>query len=92
MLRTLISTAILSLIIALPAYSQTSDDALKELQELGIRYTPELFTYHAGKGDLAVVKLFLAAGMDPDIKDALGKTALMQAARKGRTDVVNALL
>ena len=74
------------------------EEALKNLEELNIPYTPEEFLRRAGQADIAAVKLFLAAGMDPDGRVAfdidkfrmgldrgaiMKTTALMRAASGG---------
>ena len=71
---------------------QSKEQALQELQKLNVKFTPEDFVQSAEKGDLKAVQLFLAAGIDGNSQDATGSTALMVAAKTGRTDVVNKLL
>jgi hypothetical protein len=39
-----------------------------ELSQMSLEYTPEAFVGSAEKGDMAAVKLFLAAGMDPQTR------------------------
>jgi len=59
---------------------------------MSLEFTPEAFVESADTGDLAAVKLFLTAGMNPDVTDDEGGTALMHAAYQGQTKVVAALL
>ena len=44
-----------------------------------------------GCGDLAAIERLLDSGVDVDARDEHGQTALMNAARDGRTDVVRLL-
>jgi ankyrin repeat protein len=71
---------------------QSKEQALKELEKLNVKFTPDDFVQSAGKGDLKAVQLFLVAGIDGNSQDATGSTALMVAAKTGRIDVVNKLL
>jgi hypothetical protein len=66
--------------------------ARQELEKLGIPYNSEEFINRARQGDAAAVDLFLAAGMNPDVKDDYGRTALMFVPRKGCTDIVRLLI
>lgn len=77
-----------------PGQRETSakDAARAELGRIPLPYTPDAFIESAGNGNLAAVRLFLAAGMDPNTKNESGNTALMHAAGGGHTGIVNALL
>jgi ankyrin repeat protein len=68
------------------------DTARKELSSLNVQYTPEQFFNNAKNGDTRVVKLFIEAGMDPNVKNADGQTALMFASYSGHTETVKLLL
>lgn len=70
----------------------TMDAARAELAGLPLPYTPDAFVESANKGELAVVKLFLAAGIDPNAKNRQGYTALMVSADQGHTKIIEALL
>lgn len=71
---------------------ETPESARAELAGLAVPYTPQAFVERTRKGDVPVVKLFVAAGMDPNAKDDEGNTALMNAIAEHRTEVVNVLL
>lgn len=69
------------------------EEARIKLANMSVAYTPVEFVERAGAGDLTVVNVFLAAGMDPNTfayED--GPTALFVAARHDRLPVVQALL
>lgn len=68
------------------------DTARQNLERLPLPYTPDAFVESAGKGDLAAVKLFLAAGMEPNATNRDGGTALMHAAGNGHAKIVETLL
>ncbi|WKJ88821.1 ankyrin repeat domain-containing protein [Methylomonas montana] len=74
--------------VAGPAYARARLDAWP------LEYSANNFVIRADQGDLAAVKLFLAAGIDPNLPASLqgGITALEVAAFKGRTDVMEALI
>ncbi|UCH62364.1 MAG: ankyrin repeat domain-containing protein [Fidelibacterota bacterium] len=68
------------------------EEARAELAQLSLEYSPDVFVKAAEKGDVHAVKLFLTAGMDPDVKDEEGNTALLYAAMEGDIPIINALL
>jgi len=71
---------------------QSPEEAREALGRMSLPYTPEAFIQSAATGDLPAIKLFLAAGIDPNAKNDEEETALMYAAYKGNTNVVAALL
>jgi ankyrin repeat protein len=76
---------------ASPAQGQR-DAARAELARIPLEYTPKAFVESAESGDVRAVRLYLAAGMDPNAADNKSNTALMRAARKGHTEIIEALL
>ncbi|HXG63607.1 MAG TPA: ankyrin repeat domain-containing protein [Blastocatellia bacterium] len=68
--------------------------ARRELTQMGVTYSAEEFIERAGKGNARVVRLFLAAGMDPNARDKSGRTALIAAAGPypGHADILCILL
>jgi ankyrin repeat protein len=62
------------------------------LSQMSLEYTTEAFVRSAEKGDITAVDLFLAAGMDANVTDKEGNTALMYEAAKGHTPILDALL
>jgi len=68
---------------------RTPAEARAALESLGIEYTEAVFLRAARSGHfLAVVKLFVWAGMSVETADDSGWTALHWAARRGYLDVV----
>ena len=68
------------------------EEALQELRKREIAFTTEAFSNHIQRDDAAVLKLFLAAGMDPNLRFITGVTALMVAANGTDPSVVELLL
>lgn len=68
------------------------EEARAKLAQMNLPFEPEVFLKCVKKGDLAAVKLFLAAKIDPDVAYWNGTTALMLEAGKGRTPLLEALL
>jgi uncharacterized protein len=72
---------------------QRAEQARVELARLSLPYTPASFVRTAAKGDVVATKLFLAAGMPVDeVPDREQTTALFEAAREGRAEMVEVLL
>lgn len=71
-----------------------AEEARLKLAQLSVPYTDDEFVERAGAGDLTLINLFLAAGMDPNVilVERGGPTALFLAARENHPDVVEALL
>lgn len=63
-----------------------------QLSQMSLAYTPDAFVESVRKGDIDAVKLFLAAGMDPNAKNKDQDTALKYAVSKGHRQIMNALL
>src|SRR5687768_7908341 len=69
------------------------DVARAELERIPLPYTADAFVKSAKKGSLETVKLFLAAGMDPNGKtESPEDSALIAAAEGGHTEIVKVLL
>ncbi len=78
-------------VLALAACTKPAEDALKRITRAGLSFTPDDFIKAAGSGELEIVGLFLQAGMDRNVQDARGYTALIQASENGKKEVVRAL-
>lgn len=70
----------------------TPEEARLEMSKLSLPFSEAAFVGRADAQDERAVALFLAAGMRPDATDAEGATALMRAAGRGNTALVDALL
>ena len=66
--------------------------AREKLAQENIPYSEEAFTRVVEDGDTDAVDLFLAAGMSPEVKDATGRTALINAASRGSDNISRKLL
>ena len=69
-----------------------ADTARNALVEKDVPFEPHAFFAAAGEGDLALVDLFLEAGMPAAARDQWGTSALLEASRNDRTEVVERLL
>lgn len=74
------------------AASPDEMSARARLAEKNIPYTETAFSRAVEEGDTGAVELFLAAGMRPDVKDAAGRTALINAASRGSNNISEKLL
>jgi ankyrin repeat protein len=63
-----------------PARQGGKESARARLCEMGISFDESEFTRAASIGDTDAIGLFLDAGMDPNVRDDLGFTALVRAA------------
>ncbi|RJP18351.1 MAG: ankyrin repeat domain-containing protein [Candidatus Abyssobacteria bacterium SURF_5] len=66
--------------------------ARKKLELANVAYTDEEFVSQAAQGNTQTVELFMASGMDPDIRNSKGVTALMCATMNGHVETIKALL
>jgi ankyrin repeat protein len=83
---------LLVLFLALLGCGNPQEEATRQLDQMGIKFTADSFVERARDGNLAAVKLFLQAGMKPNVTSAAGETPLLVAVQFGRQDVVEALL
>ena len=67
-------------------------EARQALKRLSIPYNREALVEHLRSGDPLIVDLFMAAGMDPDVRDTNGVTPLMRFAMEGNVDAVQRLI
>ena len=66
--------------------------ARAKLEQKKIPFTEAAFTKAVDEGDTGAVDLFLAAGMNPEARDAAGRTALINAASRGSNNISKKLL
>ncbi len=86
------AAALASAPLFLAGCGKSVDGAKVKLAKANQSFTPEDFVRSAGQGDVDLVGLFLRAGMDRNVQDGRGYTALMQASESGKKTVVKALL
>ncbi|HKV37944.1 MAG TPA: ankyrin repeat domain-containing protein, partial [Blastocatellia bacterium] len=70
----------------------TRDEMLARLARHGLEYSPESFVKAAQTVGPDLLELYLDAGMDPNVRNPSGTTALMNAAAFDRTDSLRLLL
>jgi ankyrin repeat protein len=77
-----------------PATREAAAEATHKLFQLGVPYSENEFLDRVRQGDPEIVRLFLAAGMDPDAREYsdVGRPAILWASTFGHTEVVAALL
>jgi uncharacterized protein len=77
-----------------PASRKPSPEATKQLLKLrGYEFNAKSFLSAAAANDVIAVNGFLAAGMDPNVRDEIsGATALISGASHANPEVINALL
>ena len=68
------------------------DDARRELALYGLKWEQAPFLTYAELGGSRIVELYLRGGMDPNVTDQMGRTALMKAAGNGHLETVQTLL
>lgn len=74
------------------ACGETPEKARKELSIMGIKFSEEVFIDRVKHGDIVVVRLFLKAGMNPNVKDNNGMRCLVWSIIKNNTEITNMLL
>jgi len=77
--------------LLLMACSSTGIKSREELARRGIEFSGKSFFNHVRSGDTEIVRLFLTAGMSPDVRDQ-GFTPLLEAARRGYEEIASALI
>jgi ankyrin repeat protein len=80
-------------LLILPSGCQKSpEEARRELNQLGIHWSQEVFLESVEDSDAVVVNLFLVAGMNPNGATSYGWTPLMHAALSGHAEIVKTLI
>ncbi|HEV2763734.1 MAG TPA: ankyrin repeat domain-containing protein, partial [Pyrinomonadaceae bacterium] len=88
----LIAVVLLAACAGCVPVSYGPEAARRELAMRGVPFKESVFVERAGAGDLTTVRLFLAAGMSPNVKNEDDETPLIVASRYNRPAVVAALL
>jgi len=81
----------LAAILAVGCAETVNNSGKAQLQRRGIQFTPAAFLAAAGAGKADDVQLFLSEGMNPNVQDEYGTTALVEAAQQGHADVISLL-
>lgn len=68
------------------------EEARAKLAQIKLPFEPAVFLECVEKGDIDAVKLFLAAGMNPNIEDKYGLTVLTHAVQQNHRHIIDALL
>jgi ankyrin repeat protein len=89
--RLFVFLAVLLTVPLLTSCDVDSDSAREQLANMRVQYSEADFLKRVQQGDVLVVNLFLAAGMDPNVAEE-GKTGLMLAAANGYTTIARALV
>lgn len=79
-------------VVLLARCGKSRDAARGELAQKGIPYSEDVFLEKVKRGDVETIKLFLAAGMNADVRDQKGDTALMDAIVASSDAVAEVLL
>lgn len=96
-LKTILLVTGLGLLVLVPLLfvarcGKSREAARRELEQQGTPYTEAAFLESAKHGEVNTVKLFLAAGMNPDTRTENGDTVLMNAIGANADAVAEALL
>ena len=83
---------LLFLLLALVACGNPQEEARIKLGQMNLKYNEDTFVRLSRDGDIQAVKLFLQAGMSPNVTSQKGETPLVVAARYGRQEVAEVLL
>lgn len=79
-------------VLSFSGCGKSKDQAIQDLAKLNLKFSTDDFVRSAENGDLQALQLFLDAGIDVNLANSNGSTALMAAAQKGRIEVVNKLI
>ena len=74
------------------ACSTSPEKAKNDPGKMNVTFSEDTFVQKAKEGDAKAVALFLQAGMDPNVTDKEGNTALIAAAKEGNQEVIELLL
>ncbi len=75
-----------------PTGPPTPEEAKQALYDRGIHYSQITFVQTITRNDLDAIRLFFAAGMDPNVRGEFGSTPLMAAVSPHRAEMARYLL
>lgn len=79
-------------VLTLANCGNPKEEARIKLGKMNVEYSQDSFVEKARDGDLIPVRLFLQSGMDPNVTNKIGQTALIVGARYGREEILSLLL
>jgi ankyrin repeat protein len=94
-LRKMIRPLLLSLALVLCLIGggcKNKEDYRKEIEQRGMTYSADSFLSEVGADNTERVELFLKAGMNINVRDNDGNTALMLASMTGDPEIINLLI
>ena len=89
--RRLIFLALVIMLMACSSSARQAREARAKLAQMGIEYSKQSFFSHVVQNQLEEVNLFIEAGMDLNVAEE-GRTVLLEACRRGYTEVGLALI
>ncbi len=92
MKRTISIFILIAALTAFFACSQSKSAARDQLELMDIPFDDTEYMNSLKRGDTLVARLFVIAGMDPNMQDEHGSTPLIFASIRGNTDLIEALL
>jgi ankyrin repeat protein len=92
MRKAVLYTLLVAGCLAIFGCGKSKDQAIHDLAGLNLKFTADDFVATAARGDMKALNLFFVAGIDVNVPNSSGQTALMAAAEKGRLDAAKALL
>ncbi|MDM8537316.1 ankyrin repeat domain-containing protein [Desulfobacterales bacterium HSG17] len=69
-----------------------TEQTLRRLGEMQLSYNKESFLKSAEQGNIETIRLFLNTGMNPNVKNNLGDTALMLASANDFLEIVKVFI
>jgi len=83
---------LLGALLAVTSCGDPKKQASRDLKQRGYELSAKDFILAAGSGDLDSLELFARSGLEVDVTDEAGNTALIRAASSGHREVVERLL
>jgi ankyrin repeat protein len=90
--RRYITWSVFLLVLLFAGCGNPQRTARQEMEHKGLSFSGDAFIDRVRRGDLEAVNLFLAAGMNPDVRDRNGATVLMNALIVNDIGIVETLL
>ena len=93
-MKTILRTILIStlLLIVPAAWAVTPDAARTLLEQKDLPFDNDTFVKMAAEHDFEAVELFLEAGINPDVEDQYGNTAMLMATMQGYDEILELLI